>query len=313
MPSRHLSCFVLSVALPLLTWACDNEFSKGWLVDRTRVLAARVEAAAEPSRASLMPGEHARVTWLVGAPNGTPSLAWSFATCPAPGGFLPELRCPNGAHKVGRGRADTEVVVMELDVPPAEIVADAQELLVLAAFCETGEPELDPVRFEGTCSGGGAALLASVNVRLAAAGPNANPRIADDDVSLDGVPTAPATARPSGPPCATNHESPIVVAGTEHTFGFTFRDDEREAVPDSPDGVETLLLSHTVTAGKLARQYSSLEPGETAPKHVTVSWTAPSRDEVGESGRLVELFFVLRDGRGGTAFTRRTVCVRRDP
>lgn len=313
MPSRRLTCFALSVALPLLTWACDNEFTRGWLVDRTRVLGARVEAAAEPSRASLAPGERARVTWLVGAPNGTPSLAWTFAACPAPGGFLHDPRCASGAHATGHGRADTELVVMELDVPPADIVGDAQELLVLAAFCEAGEPALDPVRFEGTCSGGGTALLASVNVRLAAAGTNANPEIAPGDVSLDGAPTAPATARPSGPPCTTTTESPVVVAGTEHTLGFTFRGEEREAAPGSLDGVEPLLVSHTVTAGKLDRQYSSLEPGEAAPKHVTVSWTAPPRDEVAEGGRLVELFFVLRDGRGGTAFTRRTVCVRRDP
>src|SRR5690606_14127743 len=136
----------------------------GWLVDRTRVLAARVEAAAEPSRSSLAPGERARVTWLIGAPSGTPGLAWSFATCPAPDGFLPELRCRDGAHATGHGRAESELAVMELDVPPAEVVASAQELLLLAAFCEAGEPALDPVRFEATCSGGSPALLASVNV-----------------------------------------------------------------------------------------------------------------------------------------------------
>src|SRR5690606_12895696 len=113
MPSRRLSSFALSVALPLLTWACDNEFTKGWLVDRTRVLAARVEAAAEPSRSSLAPGERARVTWLVGAPSGTPSLAWSFATCAAPDGYLPEPRCRDGAHATANGRADAELAVME--------------------------------------------------------------------------------------------------------------------------------------------------------------------------------------------------------
>ncbi len=296
--------------LPVLALvsACDDSFSKGWLVDRTRVLGARVEATAEPARSSLAPGEHARLTWLVAAPNGTPSLGWSYAICAAPAGFLPEPRCANGSLGAGAGRGDTALVVMELDTPPAEELGDATEILVLAAFCEGGEPALEPTRFEATCSGGGPAILSSLIVRTAAAGANRNPEIAADAVTFDGAPMTPAAARPFGATCAAAPlaDAPIVVAGTEHTFGFAFLGDEREPLPAS----EALVVSHVATSGELDRQYSALEPNEVAPKVSTIPWRAPPRDQVGEGGKLVELFFVLRDGRGGTAFTRRTVCVR---
>ena len=68
------------------------------------------------------------------------------------------------------------------------------------------------------------------------------------------------------------------------------------------DPGESLLLSHFVTAGELDRTYSSLEPNEAAPKTVEVPWTPPA------DARDVKVYFVLRDGRGGTAFATRTIC-----
>lgn len=289
-------------ALLALSSACDDSFSRGWLVDRTRVLGARVEATAEPSRSSIAPGEHVRLTWLVGAPSGPPALGWAFATCASPPGFVPVPRCAGGALTTGAGGGDDELVVMELDAPSQEKLGDASEILVLAAFCEHGEPALDPMRFEASCSAGGEAILASLNLRTTSAGPNRNPEIADDAVTFDGVAMAP---RAAGMTCSSA-EAPVAAAGTEHAFGFVFRGDERE-----PPANEALVLSHVATSGELDRQYSSLDVGEATPKVVTIPWTSPPRDQVSDEGRLVEIFFVLRDGRGGTAFARRAVCVRR--
>lgn len=68
------------------------------------------------------------------------------------------------------------------------------------------------------------------------------------------------------------------------------------------DPGETLLLAHFVTAGELDRTYSTLEANEAAPKAVEVPWTPPP------DARDVKVYFVLRDGRGGTAFATRTIC-----
>lgn len=282
--------------------ACEDDFVKGWLVDRTRALGARVEAVADPARASIAPGEPTRVTWLVGAPNGTPPLDWAFAVCAVPIGQRPEARCVGPALNSGSGRTHGERVPMEFVAPPAEAIGDAQELLVLAAFCESAAPDgggagaaLDPGRFVATCAGGGQALLASATVRLAVQGPNRNPDLMPDAVLFDGAPMADDPARP-GAPCAGG-PSPIVAKGTKHGLTFRFRQEDREPS-------ESMIVSHVVTAGELDRQYSALDPEEPAPKEVAVPWTAPGEE------RLVEFFVVLRDGRGGTAFVRRTVCVR---
>ncbi len=60
-----------SAVVVLVLVACDSDFTKGWLVDRTRVLGLRIEAAADPTRATVSPGEKLVARWLVGAPNGS--------------------------------------------------------------------------------------------------------------------------------------------------------------------------------------------------------------------------------------------------
>lgn len=289
---------------PLLVLACDDTDNKGWLVDRTRVLGARVEAASEPSRAAIVPGEAMRLTWLVGAPNGTGNLSYAYAFCAPVDGNFPEPKCEGPVFGSGTGTSDGEVVPMDIVTPAS--VGDLDALQFLVAFCESGAAHLDAARFEASCDGGSPARLATANVRLARSGPNTNPEIASDAVALDGVPLTPSTVR-SGP-CTGDATSPVVVAGSKHAIGYHFRGDERENVPS--EGLEKLIASHVVTAGELDHQYSMLDPSEPAPKDVSIDWTAPASDRVGEGGRLVEIYVVVRDGRGGEAFARRTVCVR---
>jgi hypothetical protein len=298
----------VSLLMLAFLFGCEETNTKGWLVDRTRVLGVRVEAKADPARASIAPGEPMRATWLVGTPNGTGQLGWAYALCAPIVGNLPEPHCEGPPFAEGAGQSNGELVAMELDAPAAQVAGDLRELQLLVAFCEGGDAKLDPGRFEATCSGGGPARLASANVRLAAAGPNRNPEIAGDAVLFDGRPMTPATARPG--PCASEASSPVVSAGTKHTFVLRFRGDEREVLPGTPAGVENILASHVVTSGELKRQYSMLEPTDAIPKDVSIEWSAPGREQIAEGGRLVEAYFVVRDGRGGAAFARRTVCVR---
>lgn len=307
LPDRLASFRVSRVALLALAFVfgCEEVDTKGWLVDRTRVLGARVEAEAEPSRASIAPGERMRVTWLVASPGGTGRLGWAYAVCAPPLANFPEPRCAEAVLASARGSSDGELVTMELDAPPAEAAGESDALTILAAFCEGGEASLDAARFEATCAGGAAARLAAGKIRLAAAGANRNPELAPDAVRFDGAPMAPSTSRAG--PCVADPAAPVVGPGTPHVFVLRFRGDERESVEG---GLEDVLASHVVTAGKLKRQYSMFEPADPAPKEVSVEWTAPPGGEVPAEGRLVEVYFVLRDGRGGAAFGRRTVCVR---
>jgi hypothetical protein len=287
--------------------ACDDGPGKSWLVERTRILGARVSAENEPARASIAPGETARVDWLVAFPGAPPPLAWSFAACVAREGTFATPRCDGVVLASGSGRTiGPEQPRMSVTLAGGGVIGEAtRELLVIAAFCEDTAALLDARTFTATCPGGSEPLLGTATVRLTAAGPNKNPEIAPDAIRLDGVVLPDAVISPSGAPCTPAPDRPIAAAGGgERHLAFRFRGDEREAG-------EVLALSHVVTAGELDRQRSSLEPEDSTPRDVTLPWTPPPIDQVGEGGRLVELFFVLRDGRGGTALARRTICVRR--
>jgi hypothetical protein len=297
--------FVLALAVSLL--GCDDGPGKAWLVDRTRVLGARVALESDPTRASIAPGETARVEWLIASPGAQPRLSWSFAVCVPPAGNTALPRCDGPVLAFGSGTTEGATEPgMSVRVPSGGAIPEAApELLVIAAFCESEVATLDARAFVATCAGGVEPLLASATMRLAAAGPNDNPSIADDAIRLDGVVVPPAVLEPSGAPCTPAPDRPFAAAGGgERAVVFRFRGDEREPG-------EALDLAHVVTAGKLDRERSSLEPDETVPRDVTIEWTPPPLEEVSDAGRLVEMFFVLRDGRGGTAYARRTICVRR--
>lgn len=298
---------VLGALLASVT-ACDEAISRGWLVDRTRVLGVRVEAANDPARATLVPGEAANVKWLIASPGPRPNLSFAWALCASPTGTYPTPRCegPLLAAETGNGGGE-DVVSMTVPAPPAGTIGDAAEVLLLAAFCADGTPTLDARAFTATCAHG-APLLASTTLRVGA--PNVNPTIADGDLLLDGAPLAPSSVSVANVPCTDAPDAVVVAPGGEHPLVFRFRDDQREIAPEVRDGKEALIVSHVVTSGELDRQYSAFDAVEAAPKEVTITWTTPPAAQVPPAGQLVQLFFVLRDGRGGTAFARRAVCVR---
>lgn len=301
--ARRPSTFVVVLtALQVLGAGCADDFSKGWLVDRVRVLGALAHPADRPETSSLAPGDRARITWLVAPPERPPArMGWAFAVCAPPPGNFAEPACAAPAGE-GRGEAiavegetsGTELVPMDIDVP-RDLGA---ELLVIAAFCADGAAALDAPSFTARCSGGAEPLLASTVLEVGAERPNANPAVGDDAVTLDGAPLPLLGARPRcGDPSVRD-----VRASADLELGFRFDEAAREAG-------ETLVVTHVVTAGELVRQYSALEPSEPTPKAVKLTWTAPAADAA--DGSLSFFYFVLRDGRGGVAFARRAVCVRR--
>src|SRR5262245_11711071 len=128
---RAIATAMLSVS----ALACEDSIHAGWLVDRPRVLGARVSAVADPARAALGPGERGRIEWLVSAPEGAPKLSWTFAACVAPDGLYASPRCEAPIVAQGSGTTSSELIATELTVPSAEALGPAKELVVLAAFC----------------------------------------------------------------------------------------------------------------------------------------------------------------------------------
>jgi hypothetical protein len=287
--------FVVPVLVMLAS--CDDSIVKGWLVNRPRVLAARVEASGDANRASLAPSEHATISWLLAVPDGTPHTAWAYAACAPPIGNLAAPRCDGPVLASGTGAADGEIVPMDLVAPGGD------EVLVLATFCPAGRASLDPSTFTGACDTGTDALLASLNVRGASAGANANPR-PPSNVRFGTAPIPADDRTPPNATCDAAPSAPVVAPGVRVTFAYALEDADREPG-------ESLVLSVTTTAGKLDHQFYALDPSEPAPKAIEDEWTPPSDDEVAPGGRIVRFYFVLRDGRGGAGFTRLAVCVRR--
>lgn len=290
----------LALACFAVVAACDDPIARGWLVDRTRVLGARVEATAEPTRASLRSGEEAKVTWLIASPSAPPPIGLTFAVCAPPEGNFAAPHCDSPVLAFGSRSPMFGALETTFVVPPAA----GDQLLVLAAFCAEGMPALDATKFSGACPRG-EPLLASLVLTLG--GANVSPSIADDAIVLDDLVLPPTTAGAPGTACAPSPDAPLLPAdGRTHKLAFRFSDAQRETFAG---GREALLLTHVVTAGELERQYSAFDPDE-APKIATVEWKPPSPAEV-EGGRLVEITFVLRDGRGGSSFARRAVCARK--
>lgn len=295
----------VALVILMVLGACDATDSRGWLVDRTRLLGARTEADGDPTRASVAVGEHANVTWLVASPTPAVALSYAWAACAPPSSDLPTPRCEGAVLASGSGSAGTTGLVgVGLVVPQTA----GTDLFMLGAFCSDGSapPVLDLVHFTATCANG-TALLGTTS--LAIGGTNHNPPIDDGDVLLDDQPLPPSMVGPVDAPCTGAPEAPVVLAsGGDRQLRFRFHDEQREL---ADNGVrESLVASHVVSAGVLDRQYSALDPNEAAPKTVKIPWTPPVASDVPDVGRIIELFFVLRDGRGGTTFARRTLCAR---
>lgn len=80
---------------------------------------------------------------------------------------------------------------------------------------------------------------------------------------------------------------------------------------------EELLLSHAITeyGGTLSGHFSVVERNTSdAEAEVEITYTPPKQSDKAEErvpkgGRLVRMFFALRDGRGGVDFTTRELCL----
>lgn len=297
---------------------CSDPLLEPDRIQRTRVLAARVEVDPAPERAWPRPGEGAVVRWFVVDPGAARPLGWALSVCVAEASTDGRPRCV-AAPLATATRADPTAGEPRLAfvAPDATALEGRRRLAVTGVVCPDAAPLVGRVWPELGCApGGGVATLVSLDLEVASADhDNANPSLSDDDIELDGAPWAapPAlAAEPRG--CATaapGDDLPRLRAdGATHTVRVVLHGSDREAIADGSLSRprEELQLSHFTTQGDLDTTFSVVEaddPSE-APA-VTFRWTVPEGAPAdGVRGRI---HVVSRDLRGGADWTTREACL----
>ena len=296
----------------LLIAGCSPTFDPASLITNTRVVGARIEVEGAPDRASPLPGETANVTWLVTSPDNTPLLGWTFAVC-APGTGTSSPACL--AAPLARFDGTAAPPRISIAVPSEPILGGATSLALYGGICAGVDsmPAFDSQSGLVSCTNGGRGTTVSLVMPLQQGDDaNHNPT-ADRAFTLDGT-AWPAPAA-TDDPCV---QGPRVTAGSkDHVIGDTTDGSDREpytvVVGDPPVATATregLQISQFTDAGKLKSQFSFVEAtDQNAMTTVDVTWDAPEAADVTAAGAAVTFTFVVRDDRGGTDWTTRTLCV----
>jgi hypothetical protein len=289
--------------------ACAPEMDPASLVEKTRVLGARVDVDGAPGRATPQPGEAVTVSWLVTAPRELPAIGWAFALCAGRGS---EAGCGEAPLALFQGRDPSPA--LRLRVPDAAALGSARELTLFGRVCAGSEPTFEAASGRPGCTMNGDGTTALLSIPLALGdGPNHNPALAGRALWLDGQPWQPA----AGEGCAA---LPQVKAGSEgHVLRLETMGEDRERYtvlegdpPQPTPKREPLQISQFTTDGKLERSVSAIEGEDSSERPaVEVKWTAPDAAKVGDAGLVVRFTFVARDLRGGVDWTERAVCVVR--
>jgi hypothetical protein len=291
--------FGLVAALGLCVLGCEDERPDVAVIDKTRVLGARVEVLGDPGRASPLPGESVSVSVLVVAPDPDPTLAFVLAACVASDSVSDLVSCEG--EPLARAASLEPVPGMPAVRFEAPLEAgNSGRLAVVGALCKAGVAL--PAEAARACADGSWLLGVSVDFPMQDGGePNTNP--AFTSFSLDGSELGAETAAELD--CAA---LPQVRSGsTNHAWRAELDPSSRDPLPkvESSDlERESLLVSWFTTGGELDHAYSSIE--STAPDSIaSARWDAPS---VGAPS-VTRLFVVARDGRGGSDYLERRVCV----
>lgn len=301
MIPRTAYCAVLLVALS----GCDDPLKAVDTIEGPRVLAARVEVEGDPARTSPNPGETVHVTWLVATPEGDAPSGFGLGVCSAAPRGHGRSACREAPFAFQSAEPSSDRPRFDFTVP-AELDASEQPILaVFGSLCPRGSGHIDE---QGAACDGAEELAVSLDFLLATPDDiNQNPDFADDSLLLDGAPwpLAPAATEP----CQGLGLPELPYSKAEHSIGIRPPDSARQplAQKSSADPArESLQLAHFSSAGDLSSAFSNLLATDPATS-VTIRWTAPNDAPAG--GKVVRFWFVLRDGRGGSDFTERALCV----
>jgi hypothetical protein len=269
-----------------LASACSDDLEPASLLDRPRVVGAHVQVVEAPTRSSPHAGEHVLVDFYTASHDVARGAYSTYAllVCPSDANNHSTTSCVGPQAGVFTG-TDMQDPAITLAAP-----APSGEVMLFGIFCTSGVASLstDAGESRGSCDGGSGQ---EVSVRVAIAEDNLEPILTGAALTFDGAPF------PSDAPCEAG--APTIPAdGATHQIGF--RTDQLGTEPaDAP------VMMHLGTHGKLDRLYTEVQPGADAQ----VSWKAPS--DLGSPRESARFHFVLRDGRGGTAFLIRTICLQK--
>jgi hypothetical protein len=287
------------VGLALVLCGCDDPLSRVEVVDKTRVVAAKVEVAGDVTRAAPLPGEDVAVRFLVLAPNPEPNIAYQLTACVAADSAADLPTCAGGPLATASSLAPVPAAPSVAFTAPAEATGN-ERLAVFGAVCPDGVDLPEPSAEH--CSDGSAVRAAVLDFSMDdGSHPNTNPTLAT--VTLDGEELAPDTAT-----TVDCDALPSVYTGTPHALGASVEPNSRdplEPVSDTDPARESLLVSYFVTRGNLDHAVSALESRD-ASDSVGVRWNAPPNVDTPSLARFV---LVVRDGRGGSDFTERRACI----
>ena len=176
-----------AVALSLLAGACAPEMDPVSLVEKTRVIGARVEVEGAPERSTPRPGETVTVSWLMTSPDDMPSamppLGWAFLLCPGASGG-DDLGCVGEPLTVYQGKDRPNV---QVSIPARELLGGARELVLFGRICTASEPLVDPAG-RPACTDRGDGTTAAVSIRLELDDwSNRNPALGSESLSFAGA------------------------------------------------------------------------------------------------------------------------------
>ena len=295
-----VACAVLA---GLLLPGCPGDLEKQSEIVKLRVLAVQAEPAeliVDPAQ----PPPRTTLTALAVEPSGAP-IAMEYALCtvqeePPP----PDVDCP-GTQGIPLAPAGPVSAVLDLGDPRA--IALAQQIAQDGGFADGGTfpPEGFPV------------LVGFRATAPAHTLPDGGPPGADggDLQILEGLTTV--TVRGPGPPVNQNPALDALLLGDA---GVEISPDGTSAAPASttqrlrpvpaPDakepadgGVEALGYSFFATAGSISDLRSTDITATGQPADTSVDWSTPSPPQ------QVDLWVVVRDGRGGVGWIARSVQV----
>jgi hypothetical protein len=310
---------IIAGIVAVLAAGCSNDLPVASVLERTRVLGARVEIASDPGRAEVVPGEAATVAWIVAGPSAPASLDWAFALC---AGSASGGDCADAAQPIATGSGTP--VTAAFTTPDAATLGSDQLPLMVGAVCADGTLGFDPSGQLATCTGAGASgttVNFVVPVTPDGATPNRHPVLSNDVIQLGGADWDPATAMAAtaGDACDASTGLPVVGAtpagqdAVKQEIRIVSDGDDRETYTPgdrTTPVLEDLQISNFTTAGKFDSSYAAIFATDTRPDaDTTVKWAPPAAADLrGAGGQVVVFYFVVRDLRGGLDWTSRALC-----
>ncbi len=293
-------CAGLTALALTLSTGCSEPLSNVETIDKTRVLAAKVEVLGDPTRAAPLPGEDVTVRWLIVAPEVSPSIAFRLSACLASESPFGPSACAGEPLAVAESLDPVPAAPEIAFQAPGDATGD-ERLVVQGSVCRAGTSLAEA---PGTlCSDGARAQAVTLDFALDdGTHPNSNPELVS--VTFDGAELPVDSAETTD--CA---ELPEVPAGSgEHRLRVELTESSRDPVEQKnteDPARESLLLSYFVTRGGLDHAWSAIDSGA-ASAVGSASWTVPDRVDAPALARFV---FVVRDGRGGSDFAERRACI----